>query len=188
MSFNPDKVLKDISKTPAELIIPKANKVMVGPCAPDEILQMPVTPVSAEALISLQTQIIKQDAHALDKTSRQSLERYIRKLTKATQISLAKVALQQDQIRFLMTINDEAKVQQSTKPVVLGKAKVMSYEDLIAKRAEREAKEPHKAKGTKNRDRKRKSPPKAGTLESSAEKTPVSEAPIPYRAPVARMW
>ena len=122
---------------------------MVGPCAPDEILQTPLTPVSAEALISLQNQIIKQDAHALDKTSRQSLERHIQKLAKTTQISLAKGALQQDQIRFLMTINNKAKVQRSTKPVVLGKAKVMSYEDLIAKRAESQAKEPHKAKGTK---------------------------------------
>ena len=56
-------------------------------------------------------------------------------------MSLAKGALQQDQIRFLITVNNEAKVRRSTKSIVLGKAKVMSYEDLVAKRAEREAKE-----------------------------------------------
>jgi len=53
MPFNPDRVLRGIPKPPAELTIPKANEVVVGPHARDEILQTPVTPVSAEALISL---------------------------------------------------------------------------------------------------------------------------------------
>jgi len=196
--FNPDRVLRVIPKPLVELTIPKANEMMVGPRAPDEILQTPVTPVSAEALISLQNQIIKQDAYALDETTKQSLQRHVQKLTNATQMSFAKGALQQDQIRFLTTINDEAKVRRSTKPVVLGKAKVMSYEDLLAKRAEREAKEQDKAKGKRKwkRGRKRKSPEEAGALEPKAKVARISEAkveedritPEPWRAPVARMW
>ena len=108
--FNQDRVLRVIPKPPAELTIPKANEVMVGPRAPDEILQTPVTPVSAEALISLQNQIIEQYAYALDETTKQSLQRHVQKLTNATQMSFANGALQQDQTQFLTTINDEAKV------------------------------------------------------------------------------
>ena len=73
VSFNPDRVLRGISKPPAELTIPKADEVKVGPRPQDKILQTPVTLVSAEALISLQNLIIKQDAYTLNKTSKQSL-------------------------------------------------------------------------------------------------------------------
>jgi hypothetical protein len=131
--FNPNRVLRDISKPPAKLIISKVDEVKVGPRSQDEILQTPMTPMSIEALISLQNLIIKQDAHALDEASKQSLQRHVQKLANATQMSLAKGVFQQDQIRFLITINDEIKVRRSTKSMVLGKAKVMSYEDLIAK-------------------------------------------------------
>ena len=72
----------------------------------------------------------------------------------------------------------------------------MSYKDLVAKRAEKKAKEQEKAKGTKKRGRKRKSPEEAGAPEPEAKiarrsESPVEEdeiAPEPWRAPVARMW
>lgn len=112
-------------------------------------------------------------------------------------MSFTKGTLQQDQIRFLITINDEAKVRWSTKLGVLGKVKVMSYKDLVAKRAKRKAKEQDKAKGKGKRKRgqKRKSPEEAGTLEPKAKVARISEAqveedgitPEPWRAPVARM-
>ena len=79
----------------------------------------------------------------------------VQPLSNAAQISFAERTLQQDQIRFLTTINNEAKVRRSTKLVVLGKAKVISYEDLIVKRIEREAKEQAKVKGKGKRGRKR---------------------------------
>ena len=64
-------------------------------------------------------------------------------------------------------MNNEAKVRRSTKSVVLGKAKVMSYEDLEKARADRAAREQAKAKGNRKRGRKRKNPaPEAGTPES----------------------
>lgn len=79
--------------------------------------------------------------------------------------------------------------------MVLGKAKVISYKDLIAKRAKREAKEQNKAKGKRKRSQKRKRPEEAGALEPKAKVTRISEAevkedeiaPEPWRAPVARM-
>jgi hypothetical protein len=91
--FNPDRVLRHMPKPPADLNIPKADEVEVRSCLQDIVLQTPVTPVSAEAFMSLQNLIIKQDAHALDDTSKQSLQRHVQKLVKAVQISFAKGAL-----------------------------------------------------------------------------------------------
>jgi hypothetical protein len=63
----------------------------------------------------------------------------------------------EDRIQFLTTINNEAKVRRSTKSLVLGKAKVMSYEDLEEARAKRVVKDAAKAaKGKGKRGRKRK--------------------------------
>ena len=84
-------------------------------------------------------------------------------------MSLAKGALQQDQIRSLITINNEAKVRRSTKSMVLGNAKVMSYENLVTKRAEREPKRTNQSE--------------AGAPEPKAKVARMSEAPIPWRAP-----
>jgi len=64
----------------------------------------------------------------------------------------------------LITINDEAKVRRSIKLVILGKTKVMSYENLVAKRVKRETKEQDKAKRKRKRDRKRKSSKEANAL------------------------
>jgi hypothetical protein len=152
--FNPDRVLRHIPKPPADLTIPKADEVEVGSCLQDIVLQTPVMPVSAKGFISLQNLIIKQVAYALDDTSKQKLERHVLKFTKAGQMFLAKGALQEDQIQFLTTINNEAKVRRSTKSFVLGKAKVMSYKDLKevrAKRAEKEAAKDAKGKGKRSR-------------------------------------
>ena len=156
--FNPDRVLRDISKPLADLTMSKADEVKMRSCPQDVVLQTHVTSVSAEAFIALQNLIIKQDAHALDETSKQSLQRHLQKLAKAVQTSFAKGALQQDQIRFLTTINNEVKVRRSIKSLILEKTKVMSYEDLEearAKRAEKEA--ANEAKGKGKRDRKCKS-------------------------------
>jgi hypothetical protein len=68
--------------------------------------------------------------------------------------------LQEDRIQFLTTINNEAKVRRSTKSLVLGKAKVMSYEDLEVARAKRVAKDSTQAaKGKGKRGRKSKNSP-----------------------------
>ena len=128
--FNPDRVLRDMPKPSSDLTISIVNEVEVGSCPQDPVPQTPMTPVSAEALMSLQHLIVKQDARGLDETSKESLQRHVQKFARAAQKSLAKCALQENQIRFLTTINNEAKVRRSTRSLVIGKAKVMSYEDL----------------------------------------------------------
>jgi len=81
--FNPDRVLRDMPKPPADLTMPKADEVKVGSCPQDVVLQTPVTLVLAKAFMALQNLIIKQDAYALDETSKQSLQRHLQKLAKA---------------------------------------------------------------------------------------------------------
>jgi len=187
--FNPDRVLRHMPKPPTNLTIPKANKVKVRSCPQDVVPQTPVTPVSAKGFMSLQNLIIKQNAYTLDDTSKQKLERHVLKLTKAGQMFLVKDALQEDQIQFLNTINNKAKVQRSTKSLVLGKAKVMSYEDLKEARVKRANKEAAKeAKGKGKRGRKRKSAAlEADAPEPNAKVVQMSEAPSPARASVVQM-
>ncbi|TVY18694.1 hypothetical protein LARI1_G006120 [Lachnellula arida] len=155
--FNPDRVLRSMPAPPAEPAIPSADEVEVGSCRQDVEPQTPMTPVLAESFMSLQNLIIQRDAHALDKTSKQNLARHLQKCTKAFQKSSANGILKDDRIEFLTTINNEAKVRRSTKSLVLGKAKVMSYEDLEKARAKRVVKDAAKeAKGNGKRGRKRK--------------------------------
>jgi hypothetical protein len=164
--FNPDRVLRSMPAPPAEPAIPSADKVRVGSYRQDVEPRTPVTPVLAETFMSLQNLIIHRDAHALDEISKQNLARYLQICTKAFQKSFAKSILQEDRIQFLTTINNEAKVRRSTKSLVLGKAKVMSYEDLEEARAKRLEKEATRAaKGKGKRGRKRKS----NTLEAEED-------------------
>jgi hypothetical protein len=69
------------TEAPTQSTIPRADEIRVGSCHQDGVLQTPVTPVSAEGLVSLHN-LIKQDAHTLDETSIQRLERHILKLIK----------------------------------------------------------------------------------------------------------
>jgi hypothetical protein len=115
--------------------------------------------------MSLQNLII-QEAHSLDEKSKQNLVRHLQKCTKAFKKSSAQAIIQEDRIKFLTTINNEAKVRRSTRSLVLGKAKVMSYEDLVEARAKRVVKDAARAaKGKGKRGRKRKS----GTLEAEED-------------------
>jgi hypothetical protein len=159
-----------------------------------EVPQTPVTLVSAEALISLHN-IIKQDALMLNKTSIPRLQRHVQKLANAAQMSLAQCALLDNEKQLFTRMNNEAKVRRSTKSVVLGKAKVMSYEDIEEARIKRAAKDATNGKG--KRDRKRKSieleadkpePDEPDEPEPKPQVARIIEAPGPWRAPVARMY
>jgi hypothetical protein len=56
--FNPDRVLRDMPKPPANLTISKADEVKVGSYLQDVVLQTLVILVSAEAFMLLQNLII----------------------------------------------------------------------------------------------------------------------------------
>jgi hypothetical protein len=124
--------------------------------------------------------------------------------------SIAEGALLQEDNRFVRKMNNEAKVRRSTKSLVLGKAKVMSYEDLEAARLKRLQKEADKASKSK-RGRKRKDEAKKACISGVVVDVVQSEAsefatcalqvneprheddvgvlsPCPSRAPIARMW
>jgi hypothetical protein len=146
--LNPEKVLLDIPKPPAELTAPTTNGVRIGCCTQDQVTLpqapvTPVTPISAEAVASLHS-LIKQDAYMLDETSKQRLQRHVQKLANATQLSFAERTLLFEQVRFLAAVNDEAKVRRAAKSKIIGTAGVMKYEHLEKARAERAAKEAEK--------------------------------------------
>ncbi|PVH90900.1 hypothetical protein DM02DRAFT_546905, partial [Periconia macrospinosa] len=131
--FNPDRLLRAMPEPLAQLNVPRANEVS---STSDNVLQTPTTPVSPKALTSLH-HLINQDASALNEQSQQRLRKHVQKLANAAQISFAKCTLLQDQNQFLYKINSEANVRRSTRKVVLGKAKVMSFEDLEDARTNR---------------------------------------------------
>jgi hypothetical protein len=135
----------------------------------------------------------------------------VQKLASAAKISFAKEGLLQNHNRLLYRINNEAKVRRWTRSLVIGKAKVMSYEDLDIARAAQTAKDKAAAeKGKGKRGRKRKVPAREaeGDIEDEVEdsadaldvglsvcaskdkrtkQTSVQE-PRPWRAPVALMY
>ena len=214
--FNPDRVLKDlpeVSSAPMNAGGTTAEPTLHEPRStmPMRLVTpvTPVTPTSVDALMSLQNLIVKHDAQTLDPGGKHRLFRHIEKLTKAARVFLSKNALQRDQIHFLLKMSNESKTRRSTKSLVLGKGKVMSYGDLKEARTERMKKNAAKANGKKTkRNRKRKnSVSRAGSPQSPAKMARMNEAlepatasdnasmthatedlPQPQRAPVARMW
>ena len=141
------------SKPPVPSTVPKADEIKVSSCHQVDVPQTPVTPVSAEGLASLYN-MIKQDTLTLNKTSIPRLQRHVQKLANVAQMSFAHCTLLDEQKQLLTRMNNEAKVRRSTRSVVLGKAKVMSFEDIEAARAARATKEAIKGKGKRGRKRK----------------------------------
>ncbi|KAH6667791.1 hypothetical protein B0J14DRAFT_567159 [Halenospora varia] len=176
--------------------VAKANEMKMGSCPQDEVLQTPVTPVSAEALTSLHN-LIKQDAHTLNETSVQRLQRHVQKLANAAQISFAERALLRDQNHFLTRMNNEAKVRRSTKSRRYGDIRVQGRSkslDFRVTHCEPEP-EPEVARAAKEvingrgkRGRKRKSAVlEADEPEPEPEVAQMIEAPELWRASVVRM-
>ncbi|KAF2804815.1 uncharacterized protein BDZ99DRAFT_373098, partial [Mytilinidion resinicola] len=67
--------------------------------------------------------------------------------------------------------NNESKCRKLTKSTVVGKAKVMSYEDIVEAQAKRAAKDTAKEAIKGKRGRKRKNPAPAGTKAKKARKS-----------------
>ncbi|KAL5371149.1 hypothetical protein PMIN06_012958 [Paraphaeosphaeria minitans] len=172
--FNPDRVLRSLAKPLVPLSVRSEG---IKPCLSHEVpshgvLHTPITPVSSEALSSLLT-LIRQDLH--DEPSRRRHQKLLQKLANAAQTSFAQQALDQDHIQFLSNMNNEAKPRRKTKSEILGKARVMSYEDIEAARAKRaEHKAATEAKGKRKRGRKPKR--SATTTDGSLEATVSADA------------
>ena len=201
--FNPERVLRHTPKPPPDHTVPEPTRVVA--CIQDRSLQSPttpvtpVTPVTTDALLSLHSLINQQ----LSGPSNRRVQRHIQKLASAAKISFAKQTLLQDQNRFLSKINGEVKARRSTRSVVLGKAKVMSYEDLKEAEEKRDGKDKAKAaKGKGKRGRPRKIAAPAADTAVLLEETVDSLAPggaqldevllarslFPWQAPIAKMY
>tara|TARA_R110002003_G_scaffold1611_1_gene23287 strand:+ start:171 stop:1004 length:834 start_codon:yes stop_codon:yes gene_type:complete len=159
--FNPDRVLRNMPKPPPERNVSSAMADIAPPSSQVEVPLTPVTPVTpvtVEALTSLHD-LITQDACAAasDEASRQRLQRRVQKLASVAKIAFAKQSFLQDHNQLLYTINNEAKVRRSTRSLVIGTAKVMTWEDLDNARTARAAKDKATAeRGKGKRGRKRK--------------------------------
>jgi hypothetical protein len=164
--FNPDRVLRDVMKPVTVLTVPTRNACEDRELCPrDELVQTPVTPVSSGALTSLLNPITK-DPH--NEKNKQRHQRLVQKLANAAQTSFAQHALDQDHIRFLSKMNNEAKARRTTASDILGRARVMTYEDIEAARAKHAEKGAAKeAKGKGKRGRK----PKSATPETEEATT-----------------
>jgi hypothetical protein len=94
LPFKLERVLKDMPKLPAELTVVTVDN-FAGSCLQGEVLHTPVTPVTpvtAEAFTSLHD-LIKEDTHALGKTSKQRMQRRVQKFASAARTSFAERAL-----------------------------------------------------------------------------------------------
>lgn len=161
--FNPDRVLRSLVKPVASLSLTSLSHEVSS----HEALQTPVTPVSSEALSSLLT-LIREDLH--NERSKQRHQKLVQKLANAAQTSFAQQALDQEHIKFLSKMNNEARSRRKTKSEILGKgkARVMRYEDIEVARAKRaEQKAATEAKDKQKRGRKPKRP--ATATEKSLE-------------------
>jgi hypothetical protein len=191
--FNPERVFRH---TPRPLDVTTVLEVaeVVTSILQDEEPQTPITPVTTEALASLHN-LIKQDTSGPYDRSTQRIQRHVQKLASAAKISFAECALLRDQNQFLSEINKEAKVRRSTRSLVLGKAKVMSYEDLEVARENRAAKDEvtaDKGKGKGSRKRNCAAPeaaePSAKVVRTSTVRKAAKDkdSVVPWMAPVAR--
>jgi hypothetical protein len=99
-----------------------------------EALPTPVTPVSREALMSLLDRI-KQVPE--DEASSQHKARLQQKVANAAQTYLAKIALLYNRNQFLAKINNKGRARRAADQKVIGKARVVTYKDLVEERAKR---------------------------------------------------
>jgi hypothetical protein len=113
--FNPQRVLHDLEK-PFTALTEAAEPSSEAVSPPIAAPATPVTPVCAAGFAALRDAIINEDAYTLDEVDKQKLDRHVGKLAKAAQITYAKNTLQEDRIRDLLKINDEAKPRRSTRP------------------------------------------------------------------------
>jgi hypothetical protein len=128
-----------------------------------EVLNTPITPVTTDGLTSLH-KLIQRDTYTLsDESGKLRLERHVQKLANAAQISFAKQVLLEDQNQFLSKLNKEAKIRRSTRSIVLGKAKVMNYEDLEEARKKYAEKENAKAIAGKGKGGRKRKCPESGS-------------------------
>ncbi|KAF1817688.1 DDE-domain-containing protein [Dissoconium aciculare CBS 342.82] len=148
--FCPERVFRDLPHRAAPPVIAESGNgdaagqqdanirtwsIPTIPSTPT-IPMTPVTPVDLAGITALRD-VIRRDVQDLDSGSHHRLQKHVQKLSKAAEISFAEYALLERRNDFLQKTNSEARVRRSTRPKVIGTARVMSYEDLERARDER---------------------------------------------------
>jgi len=128
--WDPDRVLRDIQKPPDPM---SRNSRMVDAAHYDEPLR---TPVTAEQFASLRKKI-EQNMPTLDGHNQQCLQKMVHAAEKF--VSARDLLHQECSDKFKQTIESDARA--SMRSIVVGKGKIMSFEDIEEARAKREKKE-----------------------------------------------
>lgn len=162
--FNPNKVLQDIKK-PLAPDLQSSHAIDTALC--DEPLR---TPVTSEHLVSLR-KTVEQDVHALDGHGQQRLQ----KLANAAERAMSARGLLFQENSDLFQQNNESNTRASIKSTVVGKARVMSFEDITEARRKREEKDAAEA-GRRGRKRKKSASTPAHSRGPSSRAEEVEEA------------
>jgi len=128
--FNLNRVLQGIQKPLAQECQSDHAIVMT---LYDELLR---TPVTSEHLVSLR-RTIEQDMHALNGQGQQRLQKFANAAERA--MSARDLLFQENSDLFKQ--NNERNTHASTKSTVVGKARVISFEDIAEARKKREEKD-----------------------------------------------
>jgi hypothetical protein len=130
--------------------------------------------VTSEALVSLRDCIGQRKQH-LDDESKHLLE----KIENAAEKAIAERDFLLDENKPLFDQNNEVRARVSTKSTVIGKAKIMSYEDLVEAQQKRDAKEATRGIGAKRgRPRKNQAPKLAEPKRAQKTELDVAEDEI----------
>lgn len=109
--LNADRVLRKTPKPPSHSTVQRANEMEVDLCPQGEVPQTPVTPVTADTIMSLHN-LIKQDTSTLTETSLPRLQRHVQKLANAGQRFIAYCAPRRT--KFIL---DEYKQRSQSSPI-----------------------------------------------------------------------
>ena len=130
--------------------------------------------MTLEALVPLRNQI-EQENHNLDNQSKHRLQ----KLANTAEKAITERDLLLDENKILCDQNNEVRVRVSTKSTMIGKAKIMSYEDLVEAQQKRDMKVATRYGGAKQgRPRKNLAPKPAEPKRSRKSELEVAEHEI----------
>ncbi|KAJ6117814.1 hypothetical protein N7523_005565 [Penicillium sp. IBT 18751x] len=159
------KVLRNVQKPPENIAdLQRDAGINVPQPSSDE---PPVTPVTFDGICFLR-KTIEEDVCSLDARGKLCLQKMLNATEKA--FSEHSLLLQRNQELFQQ--NNEKKIRQGVKSTVVGKAKVMKYEDIVEAKRKREEKKCTRA--LRKRKTRRQNPDQGESVEGHAPR-PIEE-------------
>ena len=129
--FNPDRVLGEMSKPsdvpPLSVMCPNVDAPLPSS---DHPIRTPTDVLSFKALR------MKGEAHL--KRADEKSRLFFEKIANAAEMSMAHGALTDSRIEILQKQNDEKRSRQAARSTILGRGKILSWEDVVAARKKQE--------------------------------------------------